>query len=119
MANEIRNTVVLQASLNGLTVNGNTTQTLSISGSRYIGNIQTVGTSYEALTIGDLPNIRYLYLTNVSTASFEVAMHSASSSFAHLRPDDNLSLPPSGSFLTYQLKASLPNADIQVIAVEA
>lgn len=119
MANEVRATGNLQVSRDGFTITGNTTQTLSMTGSQYIGNIQSIGTTYEALTIGDLTDIRYLFITNVSTASISVAMHSASSSFSVLRPDDVLLLPPSGSFVTYQLKSDSAGADVQIVAVEA
>lgn len=116
--NEVRATGTLAISKDGFNVTGNTTQTLSMSGSQYIGNIQSVGATYEAISIGDLSDIRYLFLTNVSTASIFVSQHANSASFAVLETDDVLLMPNSGAFVTYQLKASAANADVQVVAVE-
>lgn len=116
--NEIRATGNLQVNKEGFTITGNTTQTISMTGSQYIGNIQSIGTTYADLVAGDLTDIRYLFLRNVSSASISVAMASTSQSFAVLRPNDVVLLPPSGSFITYQLKATSAGADVQVVAVE-
>lgn len=118
MANEVRATGTLQISANGFTITGNTTQTLSLTGSQYIGNIQSVGTAYEQVAFGDLTDVRYLYLYNQSTASIHVTVNTNSSSFAKLRPDDVLVLPPSASLMSYFVKADEGGADLQVVAVE-
>ena len=118
MANEIRVSSNLQITKNSFTVTGASSQTLSLTGSSYIGNIQTIGTSYEALSLGDLSDIRYLSINNISTASISVAMNSASQSFAVLRSGDTLILPPSGSFMSYVVKSSADGADVQIVATE-
>lgn len=117
--NEIRATANLQVSKDGFTVNGSSTQTVSMTGSVMLGNIQTLGTAYEALVTGDLTDIRYVFVKNVSTASVSVAVNSASQSFAVLRNNDVLLLPPSGSFMGFQLKATEANSDVQIVAVES
>lgn len=121
MSNEIRATGNMQVSSNGFTVTNNTTATVSMTGSEYIGNVQSIGTSYESLTMGDLSDIRYLSMTNISTGSVVVAVvgSAETASFATLQPDDVLLLPPSASFTKYVLKATLVNSDVQVVMAES
>lgn len=119
MANEIRATGLLQINKNNFPQSGNGTVTLNMTGSHYFANNQSIGTSYEAIALSDLANVRYLYICNKSTASVSLAMHSASQSFAVLQPDDFQILPPSGSFTAYQIKSSLVNTDVQIVATEA
>lgn len=120
MANEVRATANLQISKDGFTITGNNTQTLTMSGSQYIGNIQSIGTSYEPLLYGDLSDIRYLYIYNQSTGSVHVSMNGTSAScFSVLRPDDVIMVTPSASFQAFQIKADEAGSDIQVVAVEA
>jgi hypothetical protein len=120
MSNEIRATGNLQITKDGFTITGNNTQTISMTGSQYIGNIQSIGTSYEQIVIGDLSDVRYLYIFNQSSASIDVSQYNntTSASFARLQADDVLMLPPSSSITAYYVKATEANADIQVVAVE-
>lgn len=125
MANEITANAQLTILKNGFSISGNNTQRISISGSQYLGNIQSIGSgSYESVVTGDLSQIRYLFLLNQSTASIQVSMNSTSQSFSLLRPNDILLLPPSASvegsssFMNYQLKSDQANADLQVVMVE-
>lgn len=118
MANEIAITSKLSIIRNGTTATGITNKNVSMTGSHKYANTQLIGTTYEAIDINDLTNIRYLYLYNPSTASIFVALHSASSSFATMEPTDTILISNSGSFTTYQVKSSAANTDVEVVAVE-
>lgn len=118
MANEVRAQASLQISSDGFTITGNSTQTLSLTGSQYEGTIINVGTTYETLPIGDLTDFRYMFLYNQSTASITVAVGATTASFACLQPFDVMVFPPSGSIQTYHVKSDIAGADIQFVATE-
>jgi len=119
MSNEIRATGNLQIIKDGFSVTGNNTQTLTLIGTQYIGNIQSIGTSYEPVVLGDLTDVRYMYLLNQSTASISVAVNASSQSFSVLQPDDVALIPFSASMPTIFLKSSANGADCQVVACES
>lgn len=120
MANEVRAQASLQVSSNGFTITGNSTQTLSLTGSQYEGTIVSVGVNYEQLPLGDLSDFRYIFLYNQSTGSVTVAstVGTTTQSFALLQPADVLVFPPSGSAATFHVKSTLSGSDVQFVATE-
>jgi hypothetical protein len=119
MSNEIRGTSTLQVTVAGLTVTGTKTATVTMTGSSYMGNSITIGTSSVALNTGSCADIRYLWIKNTSTASVDVSISATSQSFAMLRTDDSILLPGSASIGTYFVRSSIANADIQYVLVES
>lgn len=100
-----------------LTITTAATATTSSSG-LYQSRNQNVGTAFEPLDLGDLTNVKYLYVKNNYTTSIDVSMHSLSQSFAVLKENDFILLPPSGSFITYQVRSTQMSGSIQTTAVE-
>ncbi len=119
MANEIRATGNLQISKDGFTITGNNTKTITMEGTQYIGNIQSIGTSYEAVVIGDLSDVRYIYIYNQSDNEIQVSVNPDSQSYCQLLPKDVLLMPFSASVMpTIFLKADEAGSDVQIVAVE-
>lgn len=119
MASEIRATGYLSITRNGFTTTGNTARIVDMSGSNYSGTVYTIGTSYWQIPTGSCNDLRYLFVSNESTASVEISYNSTSSSFATLQSGDVILLPPSASFKTYFVKATLPNSDVQIVLTES
>ena len=119
MANEIRATANLQITQNGFTITGNSTQTLSLTGSNYKGEVLTISSSYVAIPTGSLNDLRYVFLYNQSTASLYVALNTASQSFATLQWGDVLLLPPSAQVGQLYIKGSEAACDYQLVVVES
>lgn len=46
------------------------TKTVDLSGSAFIRNCQTIGTTYEAITVGDLASAGWCYITNLDSTNF-------------------------------------------------
>jgi hypothetical protein len=117
--NEIRATANLQITKDGFNITGNSTQTLTMTGSNYSGEVFTATTAWQKIPTGSLGDIRYMYLLNNSTASVDITMHVNSSSFSQLRPYDSILMPPAISRAEYYIKATEQPADIQVVIVES
>jgi hypothetical protein len=118
MSNEIRATAALTVTIDSYSVGGSKTNNITMTGSHYSGNSIAVGTSSMALPTGSVDNVRYFFLKNISTASIDVAINSASQSFACLAEDDVLLLPGTASVLTYYIRASQGPANVQYTLVE-
>jgi hypothetical protein len=91
MANEITATASLSASKGGASINNSGSKVADMAGDQMIGNVQAVGTAAEALNVGDVSTIGYVYLKNMDATNFvEVALDSAVSTqiFAKLLPGD-------------------------------
>ena len=118
MANEIRATATLQITQNGFVITGNTTNTISMTGSNYGGQVVTISSSYVPIPTGSCSSMRYLFLTNNSTASVNVAVHQNSSSFATLQYLDTFLVPPSPFTGSWYIKSDTGGTDVQVVVVE-
>lgn len=82
MANEIALTAALSITKSGVTISGAVTgKAITQSGDQSIGNIQIIGTSSEAITIGDVVTIGYIYFKNLDATNF-VSIHDVSPAVA-------------------------------------
>jgi len=123
MANEINVSSGLSVTKDGVTTRGSVSTNLTLTGSQFIQNIQSVGTSYEQITFGDMDTCKYVWLKNNSTASIQVSnTNSDVKWFATLSPGYSIVMPPSGSnsaaSLQVYVKSSEASADLQVVATE-
>lgn len=118
MAQEIRASATLTITRDGFTITGNTSQIANMTGSNYAGAVLTVSSSYMEIPTGSCQSIRYLFVSNESTASIDLAVNSASQSFTTLREGDVAMLPPPETQGTYWMKANSGSADVQVVIVE-
>jgi len=98
MANEISVQGKLQIALDGTTATGTKALTLSLTGTQFMSDVQSVGTVTEVVSFGDLGDLRYAYLYNSSdTASVTV-----SAAATVLKPGDFCLFPPSTTAITLQ-----------------
>ncbi len=70
MASEISISANFSCSKNGATVGGTGTKSIDMAGTAAISNVQAVGTTTEALVIGDITNVGYLFLKNLDSTNF-------------------------------------------------
>ena len=70
MANEIQISASLNISKNGATFTGTGTINVTQSGNPSIANLQAVGTTTEALSIGDITAVGYVFLKNIDATNF-------------------------------------------------
>lgn len=124
MANEIQASASLIASKNGATVNVQSTLSGSASGATMSGdqmltNVQIVGTSAEAIVVGDVTTVGYVMLKNMDATNFvEIALDSAVSTqvFAKLLAGDFAIFPAKTA--TMYAKADTANVNLLVTAIE-
>jgi hypothetical protein len=97
------NTVQIQAKVGVSGTEGNVTAgrnfTLTPSGTKYLYNVQSVGTAAEALAVNDLGSLRYLGLVNPSTSGATVTVTMAA---IVLKPGDSAAFPPASTAVTLQ-----------------
>jgi len=112
MANEISIQGKLQIVANGTTAKGDKSVTLSLSGTEFMADVQSVGTTTEVLSFGDLADIRYAYLHNPSdTATVTVTMAAQL-----LKPGDVAVFCPSTTAVTLQSTAA--STDVHKVLTE-
>jgi hypothetical protein len=123
MANEISASAQLSATKNGVTLNNSVGLTVQASkdmaGDQMTQNVQIVGTSAEALDVGDVSTIGYVLLKNLDTTNFvQIALDSGVSTqiFAKLRAGD-VALFPAATATIYA-KADTANCNLLVMALE-
>ncbi len=70
MANEIQLQASLNITKNGATFAGSGSISVTQSGNASIGNVQAIGTSTEALLIGDITDLGYVFVKNLDATNF-------------------------------------------------
>jgi hypothetical protein len=123
MANEISATATLSASKGGAAIAASSSLSGSLhvdmAGAQMISNVQVVGTSAEAIVLGDVSTIGYVYLKNMDAANFvEIALDSGVSTlvFAKLKAG-GIALFPAKTATMYA-KADTAEVNLFVAAVE-
>jgi len=123
MANEITASAQLSASKNGVTLNNSVSLTVQASkdmaGDQMTQNVQIIGTSAEALDVGDVSTIGYVLIKNLDSTNFvELALDSGVSTqkFAKLRAGDFAVFPASTA--TIYAKADTSPCNCLVMAIE-
>ena len=120
MANEKNTNFRLLITKTGQTFDLNfDTKVEDLSGTQAISNVQSVGTSWEAITIGDLASVDLLALRNADSTNFiEIATANDDSGvFAKLTPGRGCLIAGKAG-VTYYAKADTAACDLQVVAVE-
>jgi hypothetical protein len=121
MANEITLTAALSLVKSGQTIQG-AVNGLSIaqSGTNNIGNVQAIGTTSEALSVGDVTTPGYLYVKNLDATNFVVLDLNnpavASTAFCTLLPGEACVIPTRRSAI--YAKADTASCDVFAILLE-
>lgn len=120
MANEVTVNTTLNATKSGVTVNtGGQSKLVDMDGDQMLTNVQTIGTSAEALVIGDIASLGWIFVRNLDAANFvELALDSAVSTqvFAKLLAGEWALFPAKTG--TMYAKADTAECNIQVVAIE-
>jgi len=120
MASEISAAVSLNASKGGATVTASGTKTADMAGDQMITNVQAVGTSSEALVLGDVTTLGYLLIKNLDATNYvEVASDTAfgaSDIISKLLAGDIMLVK--SPVATLYVKANTAACNISVTAVE-
>lgn len=91
MANEITIAVSISATKNGATVASSYSGNATLAGDEMLTNVQTIGTSAEAVVVGDLATAGYAFFKNMDATNFvELALDSGVSTqiFSKLLPGE-------------------------------
>ena len=118
MANEITVQVTLSATKSGATVTGTCQLSENMAGGQFISNVQIVGTSNEALTLGDVSTIGYVFCKNLDEVNYiEVSLDTAQAQLvAKLLPGECCLFKP--GTITLYAKANTDPVNLQVVALE-
>jgi hypothetical protein len=119
MSAEITVTTGLASTKNGATISSGTkTSSHDQSGDQGIGNIQIVGTSWEALVLGDVSSIGFVRLLNLDATNYvEVALANDNSQvFAKMKAGEAALFRASTA--TMYVRANTAACNVHVVAVE-
>ena len=119
MANEIIASASLGSSKNGANISANATKTADMAGDQMIGTVQIIGTAAEAISLGDVSTIGYIFLKNMDATNFvQIALDSGVSTaiFAKLLAGD-ITLVKAATATLYA-KADTANVNLLVAATE-
>jgi len=121
MANEITMTSGLQAikSNANITVNVQSKQA-DWTGTRFIRNVQAIGTTYEAITVGDVSTAGYAYFTNLDATNYvEIGREVAAAFYGVVRIDAGKTAGPFKlSTLTIFGRANTGAVDLDITILE-
>jgi len=70
MANEIQVGVTFAANKNGVAVNTANSKTADMAGDQMITNVQIIGTSAEAIVLGDVSTVGYVKFVNMDATNY-------------------------------------------------
>jgi hypothetical protein len=118
MANEIQISAALTINRSGATFTGTGSSSITQAGSPNIANTQVIGTSTEALVIGDVTAVGYLFLKNLDASNrIDISLATpvvANAAFCTLLPGE-CALIPTRLETIYALADSAP-ANLLVVA---
>jgi hypothetical protein len=93
-----------------------------MAGDQMISNVQIIGTSSEALVLGDVTTVGYVYLKNLDPTNFVsvsvITPAVASTSFCKLLPGDMTIIKAVGTSPTLTAIADTGSVNLQVVAIE-
>lgn len=122
MANEITISSGLQA------IKGNANITINLqtkqadwAGTRFIRNVQAIGTSYEAITVSDVSTAGYAYFTNIDATNYvEIGVEVAAAFYPLVRIDAGKTAGPFRlSTLTIFGRANTAAVNLDLTILEA
>lgn len=122
MANEITITSGLQIIKGSLrSIIGPTSVTADLTGSRLIRNVQAVGTTHEALVVGDLASAGYCTITNLDTTNYaELGVDVSGTFYGVVRVDaGKVAGPFKLSSLTRHVRANTAAVNLDITIAEA
>ena len=118
MANEIQISASLNVSRSGASFSGQGSSTITQSGTPSLANTQIIGLTSEALLIGDITAIGYLFVKNLDASNYiELSLATpvlAAAAFVTLLPGE-CALIPTRLEVVYALANSAP-ANLLVVA---
>jgi len=118
--NEITITTGLQVSKGSLTrLIPTRTFQADLAGTRVISNVQNVGTTHEALVVGDLASAGYCTITNLGTNYAELGVDVSGTFYGVVRIDGAKSVGPFKlSSLTRHVRANTAAVDLDITITE-
>lgn len=118
MANEITVAVSITCTKNGATVTGTASNTITMAGEQFISNVQAVGTSNEALVVGDVSTVGWVFCKNLDATNYvEVSLDNAQADIiATLLPGEAALFKPGTT--TLYAKANTAGCNLQVVLIE-
>ncbi len=120
MANEISVSAALSCTKDLASMSISGSRSIDMVGSDMIMCTQHIGTSAEALSLGDIsPPAAYIYVRNLDATNFVdlCLVNDGTEKFAHLKPGQFILFPPPVSGTIYAI-ADTATCDCQVAAVE-
>lgn len=117
MAQELTASVSLRYSKNGASLLQNLTKVADVTGNQALNNIQSIGTSTEAIVLGDSA-LGYMLFQNLDSTNYvDLAIDNADASpIAKLLPGDITLIKASAA--TYYAKANTGACDLMVMVVD-
>ena len=118
MANEITTSASLTVNRSGATFTGLGVNTITQAGSPSIANTQTIGTTSEALLIGDVTAVGYWFLKNLDASNYvEISLQSTvttADAFCTLLPGECALIP--SRLEVFYAKANSAASNLLVVA---
>jgi hypothetical protein len=122
MANEITVSSGLQAVKGSASIAINLqTKQADWAGTRFIRNVQAIGTTYEAITVGDVATAGYAYFTNIDATNYvELGVEVAATFYPLVRIDAGKTAGPFRlSTLTIFGRANTAAVNLDLTILEA
>lgn len=123
MADEITVTSGLTVTKNGTTNRiDNTVESHTMTGSIRVDNVQTIGTTYEAIAKGDIGTIGFMQFVNLDATNYVEIGREISAAFeAFIRVDPGKTSPPvkSASLTALYGRANTGAVNVRCILIEA
>lgn len=119
MANETQLTGTLSNTKSGVTMTGTVALSITQSGTNSISSIQNIGTTTEALVLGDVTTIGYLMVKNLDATNYvELDLNTpvAGTAFCKILPGEACIIPTRQT--TIYGKANTAACDCLVMAIE-
>ena len=120
MANEISATCNISATKGGATVTASNSVSATMSGDQMITNVQIIGTASEAILLGDVTTLGYIYFKNMDATNFVsisvLATAVAATSFSKLLAGEACMVKAVGT--QYTAIADTASVNLQVVAIE-
>lgn len=118
MANEIKATVILNVTKGGVSMLQNLSVTEDMAGDEMINNVQIVGTSQEAINIGDITTPSYIICKNLDPTNFiQIGADPLAAEYLTKLLPGQITLFPANQAVVYA-KASV-ECKMLVLAIEA
>lgn len=118
MANEIQVSLTLTVSKNGATATATFNLTETMAGDQFISNVQIVGTSNEALVVGDVTTVGWVVCKNLDATNYvEIFLDNSNAQLvAKLLPGQATIFKPGTT--TLFARANTSSVNTQVFLVE-